>query len=100
MVFAYAGSSTTVFAASWMYLTIEAGVPLGAMIRYHTPFDTSQPDSFDVGVSGNTGWRFSWKTASTRMRLPSTRGLTSPGCATTASMWLPRSAGEDCAQPA
>src|SRR5256885_10874026 len=59
-------SSTTVFAASWMYLTIEAGVPLGAMIRYHTPFDTSQPDSFDVGVSGNTGWRFSWKRSEER----------------------------------
>ena len=72
----------------------------GAMRRYHTPLATSQPSSFAVGTSGNTGWRCGWNATRTRMRLPSTCPLSSPGCATSASMWPPSSDGLDWPQPA
>src|SRR6266566_5394552 len=90
------GSSITALAASCRYVSAGAGVPLGATSRYQTPLATSHPASFAVGVSGNAAWRERWNITSARILLPSTSGFASPGCATTASMCLPSSAGEDC----
>src|SRR5438034_975765 len=81
------GSSMAAFAASCRYFTTCGGVFFGAIRRYHTPLATSQPSSLAVGTSGNTGWRCGWNATRTRMRLPSTCPLSSPGCATSASMW-------------